>query len=434
MDAVVSMLGTATSDAANDLPIFSRIPTEILLEVTSYLEIADLLKLTAVSKRSYAVATPQLYKTIIFKPWDFKSPHPLITGADGDAKNPNLRHVRTVGIKGLRNTDALDGADTNVFNYVYLSFLVFLNLLEPGSIVNFINYLAEYQPNINSIYIGFATNTGSTSGSRSGTWTARPKYYNLANRPNLTDLTITRVDTRERVILLLDLVLAHRDTLKHLRLRSRWLPRGARVRTPPTLTQIGMDYLCRLKASMGQEIHLTALQTFEAWGLHPESPGIREARAIFTEVAVKADRLRSLKLRDWESIETILWPSGTLPPGLSILHILVTGNVGGCYEYLGLNGSLIELALVLIVEQDTEFPNLAGHTGTLRRLFMIMVNKTLRKLPPMPVENIKQLMEMPFLEHLAITLKDPEDLRVDVTSSSFPSLRYFWALAAAPPF
>ncbi|KAK6344292.1 hypothetical protein TWF696_007932 [Orbilia brochopaga] len=135
----------------------------------------------------------------------------------------------------------------------------------------------------------------------------------------------------------------------------------------------------------------------------------------------------------------MLWTPGVLPPGLSVLHAAIEGDPGPCNEYLRSSNSLVELALTVRTngaEQATDFPDLENHTGTLRRLLLLVGDAGAPNHTPLSVENIQQLMEMPFLEQLAITLQDPETSPADAicacTPASFPSLRYFWAFAVPP--
>ncbi|KAK6529470.1 hypothetical protein TWF281_008643 [Arthrobotrys megalospora] len=445
------------------------VPPEILWDITSHIEARDLVRLVQVSRKAYEICIPRLYQKIRIRLADLRNPSTLLK--DGSV---NLRHVRSIQVigtledAGYWRVDLPDDAIEWICRELGEPLDKFLSYLENGSLQEFVwqtdmylgrktaEYLLQSQPNIQSLSLcRLILSTGHTDPSHniSEDDLTSPECldfcFRLLNQQQLLRLDIPDVNGLDELRYLMEVVIKHQRTLKHVRFGFPKYTAHKLAHSSAGILSWDKNYIrdaiaaCGVHLGSTSQIVLPALKSLEISDFELSADEVREAANLLGEI-IQFRRLQSLKLRNCGYLDSIIWPSLTAPFRISVLHLTVHIDHEAVYNFLekqDLCTTLTELRLVIRVQQETRFPDVRRHAKSLRVLYLAMI-QTYNHLPgttaagmaymyPTPMGTIYQLLSLPRLEELAITFQNPKISPIKLDRNSFPSLRVLWILAAS---
>ncbi|EPS37586.1 hypothetical protein H072_8708 [Dactylellina haptotyla CBS 200.50] len=425
------------------------IPPEVLLDIVSYLDNKDLLKFARVCKRANGLAVPRLYETVLFSTDDLRAAeHPFHSLHRKDIPNRHLRHVRNVGVMGTIAEagfwliDLPGNALENISSWLGDTFEKFLHLLEPNSLRGLTwktelifskklhDYLNEYQRNIDSIVFGRLSAVGpiellEPTGQLDLEVDLDEWCCQFLERDTLIRLDVQDIRGPRELQRCVEVINKHRKTLKHLALEPTDIPNWTKILNTEDWNKSTLEH--------------AGLQSLDIFGFELKENRILDLTSLLGDF-IKPSALRQVKILNSGFFYSMLWSQRDLPKCLTTLHLDIYGSTDAFYKYIENKesaGSLAELRLAIRVKTEERFPNLQHHEKSLQRLFLIMVSFVGRgnfDIPifrqyPIPMSTIHQLMAMPNLEELAITIQNPTISPIEMNEGSFPKLRVFWVLA-----
>ncbi|KAF3920922.1 hypothetical protein AA313_de0206259 [Arthrobotrys entomopaga] len=447
-------------------PRLFNVPLEIVQEIVSYLDTADLLNFALVSWKANEFSVEKLYEKIIFTIQSLgavvRSSHPLFRT---DVPNRNLRHVRSVGVKGgfeggLENAghwladlpvDSLEAISISLWT----RFENFICRLEPGSLREIIwqtelifcrttyKILAESQKNINSIELGRLSILGPIKlvnfhpGYIEDNTLVLAEYcYELLTQETLVSLKVEEVRGFRELGRLVEVIYRHRHSLKRVAIKMPSFETGrSRLQQKiwDTSTFEHALAICGISLTERKDIFLPKVESLKLSGFKLSEAESADLSSLLGPI-LDLHRVCCLKTHGCGHLSSIIWPQLDTPTRLTVLHIDAYGITDRLYNFLENTETscrLVELKTFIWTQKEERFPNLQHHAGSLQRLFLVMVKQVYRPIQcPITTESWQQLMEMPRLTELAITLPNTpaQPMKISMHDGAFPSLRALWIM------
>ncbi|KAK6510609.1 hypothetical protein TWF506_009712 [Arthrobotrys conoides] len=445
-----------------------QLPPEILWDITSYIKPSGLASLVRVCRRAYEICISRLYETIVLSPAGLRKPNALLKNG-----NINLRHVRSIQVIGDSEeagywlSDLSDDTIDQVFYELGRQLDRFLSFLGNDTLQEFVwqtnlalgkstaDYLLQNQQKVQKLILhrlGPPRSSFMDNSFIAGVLGLQSFDFctSLLGQYKLVWLDVKDVGGFTELKSLLTAIFQNQHTLKHLRFgfpsydADRLAYNAAGISSLSWAKDSIQDAIaaCGINLESTTQTMFPALRSIEVSDFEISADESREATSLINGI-IKLRQVQSLKFRNCGYLDSTIWPLIASPFQISVLHLTICQDVTAIYEYLekqAIVTTLTELRLIIQVRSETRFPDLRRHANTLRILYLAMVNNHdyrpqdtamgMTHMFPTPIGTIYQLMSLPRLQELAITLQNPDVSPIKLDEKSFTSLRVLWILSA----